>query len=127
MILKIGLMSIMFLVCLIGCAQEQVVVPGKREPISAVVATAKTEDNFATIKSGSMAFIPPQSIENNSWPQSHGTPNTRVLHPSLDGALTLHWSTSIGKGDQSRNRITCLLYTSPSPRDGLLSRMPSSA
>ena len=27
----------------------------------------------------------------------------------------------IGKGS------TCLLYTSPSPRDGLLSRMPSSA
>ena len=35
------------------------------------------------------------------------------------------------KGDWDRiwntiNRI-CLLYTSPSPRDGLLSRMPSSA
>ena len=25
------------------------------------------------------------------------------------------------------DEITCLLYTSPSPRDGLLSRMPSSA
>ena len=25
------------------------------------------------------------------------------------------------------NMYTCLLYTSPSPRDGLLSRMPSSA
>ena len=25
------------------------------------------------------------------------------------------------------NAISCLLYTSPSPRDGLLSRMPSSA
>ena len=25
------------------------------------------------------------------------------------------------------NSMTCLLYTSPSPRDGLLSRMPSSA
>ena len=25
------------------------------------------------------------------------------------------------------NRKICLLYTSPSPRDGLLSRMPSSA
>ena len=25
------------------------------------------------------------------------------------------------------NGIICLLYTSPSPRDGLLSRMPSSA
>ena len=30
--------------------------------------------------------------------------------------------------DSSRRRyIACLLYTSPSPRDGLLSRMPSSA
>ena len=27
----------------------------------------------------------------------------------------------------ARNPMTCLLYTSPSPRDGLLSRMPSSA
>ena len=25
------------------------------------------------------------------------------------------------------SKVTCLLYTSPSPRDGLLSRMPSSA
>ena len=32
--------------------------------------------------------------------------------------------------DQEKETIsifTCLLYTSPSPRDGLLSRMPSSA
>ena len=29
------------------------------------------------------------------------------------------WSTSV--------QLSCLLYTSPSPRDGLLSRMPSSA
>ena len=27
----------------------------------------------------------------------------------------------------TKNVISCLLYTSPSPRDGLLSRMPSSA
>ena len=31
-------------------------------------------------------------------------------------------------GGSSREQLaTCLLYTSPSPRDGLLSRMPSSA
>src|SRR5664279_3914445 len=30
------------------------------------------------------------------------------------------------QGDR-RRKSTCLLYTSPSPRDGLLSRMPSSA
>src|SRR5665647_3464711 len=29
--------------------------------------------------------------------------------------------------DITPDAITCLLYTSPSPRDGLLSRMPSSA
>ena len=29
--------------------------------------------------------------------------------------------------DLSRQDAPCLLYTSPSPRDGLLSRMPSSA
>ena len=28
---------------------------------------------------------------------------------------------------RAENYISCLLYTSPSPRDGLLSRMPSSA
>ena len=39
--------------------------------------------------------------------------------------------TVFGDGVQVRiggeNAYTCLLYTSPSPRDGLLSRMPSSA
>ena len=30
-------------------------------------------------------------------------------------------------GDSVVRPDTCLLYTSPSPRDGLLSRMPSSA
>ena len=30
-------------------------------------------------------------------------------------------------GHESEELIACLLYTSPSPRDGLLSRMPSSA
>ncbi len=31
---------------------------------------------------------------------------------------------AVMEGDQAK---VCLLYTSPSPRDGLLSRMPSSA
>ena len=33
----------------------------------------------------------------------------------------------IGQVQTMHSIITCLLYTSPSPRDGLLSRMPSSA
>ena len=40
-------------------------------------------------------------------------------------ANTAH--TSSGSQPLTTNTDSCLLYTSPSPRDGLLSRMPSSA
>ena len=41
----------------------------------------------------------------------------------LDAELAFAWDQ--GRFDDPYRR--CLLYTSPSPRDGLLSRMPSSA
>ena len=47
---------------------------------------------------------------------------------TLDLERAKHW---ISQGAKPSDRIArfldCLLYTSPSPRDGLLSRMPSSA
>ena len=48
-----------------------------------------------------------------------GRGTTRLARPRL------HWSPY----DPVRvvNAVPCLLYTSPSPRDGLLTRMPSSA
>ena len=43
-------------------------------------------------------------------------------------ALAASFSSYIGQVDQqTQGTQNCLLYTSPSPRDGLLSRMPSSA
>ena len=59
-----------------------------------------------------------------------------------DGASRIGWksSTDMGNGNSVSGKVElgldmsdghintgCLLYTSPSPRDGLLSRMPSSA
>ena len=44
-----------------------------------------------------------------------------ALLPAMQGAFSLALQESI------EQRLACLLYTSPSPRDGLLSRMPSSA
>ena len=38
-----------------------------------------------------------------------------------------HEEASNGLGDTVENHQTCLLYTSPSPRDRTRSRMPSSA
>ena len=44
------------------------------------------------------------------------------------GLADLRTFESIDNAPEEKERgITCLLYTSPSPRDGLLSRMPSSA
>ena len=44
----------------------------------------------------------------------------------IDGVPTTLKDTMLAKGWPTL-RGSCLLYTSPSPRDGLLSRMPSSA
>ena len=43
--------------------------------------------------------------------------------PAKDGKLEIDFETT----EPSSELYPCLLYTSPSPRDGLLSRMPSSA
>ena len=45
------------------------------------------------------------------------------------GALLAHadWRELAAAADGHTHQWGCLLYTSPSPRDGLLSRMPSSA
>ena len=44
-----------------------------------------------------------------------------------DGQVTLGDMAMKQKAVKVRKFDSCLLYTSPSPRDGLLSRMPSSA
>ena len=49
----------------------------------------------------------------------HQQPWLPLLEISLAATAAVHLSLSIAK--------TCLLYTSPSPRDATLSRMPSSA
>ena len=43
------------------------------------------------------------------------------------GVVVAHWTASKVDGELEAKTYGCLLYTSPSPRDGLLSRMPSSA
>ena len=44
--------------------------------------------------------------------------------PLASTNLVLVWEKGVSP---RQDRLNCLLYTSPSPRDGLLSRMPSSA
>ena len=49
-----------------------------------------------------------------------------LLNPTIDKLTAFHGGRAMLKEGFKKISI-CLLYTSPSPRDGLLSRMPSSA
>ena len=51
---------------------------------------------------------------------------TKSLNTLVDYRFQKHFKAQKGRGGAGRNR-TCLLYTSPSPRDRTRSRMPSSA
>ena len=51
--------------------------------------------------------------------------NHRAAHVQEDTAWTK--DDILASFNKHSKYISCLLYTSPSPRDGLLSRMPSSA
>ena len=73
-----------------------------------------------------------KALENINLSLSKGE-RLAVLGPNGAGKTTLilHLNGILGdlNGQISLNNkdFSCLLYTSPSPRDGLLSRMPSSA
>ena len=64
------------------------------------------------------------------WSLDH---NLGIRHSQLNSSLTGYgdlrrYNTIIlPSGSPNLSNYACLLYTSPSPRDGLLSRMPSSA
>ena len=57
----------------------------------------------------------------------HTVLNGDTLILSKDAKFWLNEELIFGSGTMPDRSYTCLLYTSPSPRDGLLSRMPSSA
>ena len=66
-----------------------------------------------------------EGLENPEWISIEtpwGIPSDDILFAELDG-IKLRFLPRHGRG----HPLTCLLYTSPSPRDQRGSRMPSSA
>ena len=75
------------------------------------------------VNTGPSGVLQPQiSMEPNPKPSDIG-----VVKKSLFQKFTETLSSNIKKRLNENKYQLCLLYTSPSPRDGLLSRMPSSA
>ena len=57
-----------------------------------------------------------------------GTPwQLHLVHDTHSSIADSRWAAAAGGGGWLALALLCLLYTYPSPRDGLLSRMPSSA
>ena len=57
------------------------------------------------------------------------TDSKKAVHAVRDASFSVYpgqWVAIVGESGSGKS-TSCLLYTSPSPRDGLLSRMPSSA
>ena len=73
------------------------------------------------IKIGSSLVVDPDSGVRREWLESLALDVLKLRQQGADVLIVSSGAIALG-----RNQI-CLLYTSPSPRDGLLSRMPSSA
>ena len=64
----------------------------------------------------------------NIWGRPKSPVNRREYGPGQHGQRRKGKMSDFGTQLRAKQKLKgCLLYTSPSPRDGLLSRMPSSA
>ena len=63
----------------------------------------------------------------SGYPEAKGIVDKIIKFRDIEGAGVGVGTTMLSKGKIEKNPNSCLLYTSPSPRDATLSRMPSSA
>ncbi len=87
-----------------GCAEREVILPGKREDV-------RVSSDVSVISSQQanriLALTLPGPRNNTEWTQQIGTPATRTAHPALARDLTgVQWSADIGQGNSRRHRIT---------------------
>ena len=111
-----------------------------RKKIEALARQVKDlEENVIYLKSKLLEVITvrPVDVERRKLPTlKRSLQNVDMLNETIRGGLQevkdfVENGECVARLTQDRHRntliIACLLYTSPSPRDGLLSRMPSSA
>ena len=99
--------------------------PAQTELLAVVTQTTLSVDDAAEI-AAAIKLRFPNARQPKQQDICYATQNrqdaVKVMSPQVDVLIVVGSPTS-----SNSNRLACLLYTSPSPRDGLLSRMPSSA
>ena len=100
-----------------GCSFETLVQLPGFGPIAANFSVSPNEDCITTIDPTIQLLDFSNGATNGTWDFGDGTTASYVFGENLE-------HTYDEPGDYL---LTCLLYTSPSPRDATLSRMPSSA
>lgn len=88
-----------------GCAEREVILPGKREPVSSVLSAASADDEAVAVTEAARDITLPPQVANADAAQSFGTPAFRTDHPQLGQSLTPVWSVNIGAGDSRKHRI----------------------
>ena len=113
---------------------------GRLAGLSAIAATlalvatgfVATSAQAVTTGNGSLVYAPPDgSSFNDEGGDATGTAYAKIIALKHNGTSNGTLLNTFDDGrlikDVNPSSNPCLLYTSPSPRDGLLSRMPSSA
>ena len=99
-------------------------------PIIRANAGIITQINVFTVAEGGQQALSDLLSESARFAKETPGWLSASLHRSRDGTRVVNYaqSESVEAARAVIGRLrSCLLYTSPSPRDGLLSRMPSSA
>ena len=112
-------------VYMVGCGGDD----EEPEPEAAAFQSATPADGSELAANGSISVTfdnnPGDVTVSAGTVAGSGTSRT-ITGPFTTGALALNIEWTNGDGSHTLN-YTCLLYTSPSPRDRTRSRMPSSA
>ena len=108
---------------------ERIIYPARKSSNPSAILQ---QENFDYIFNGDQTLL--ESLDSNQWINFQKTTSndtTEELNNEPDADVTLAEGRRYGITPEHANHnglyYICLLYTSPSPRDGLLSRMPSSA
>ena len=87
--------------------------------LTRVLSSLLTNTAVSSGTYGGASAIPVIAINSEGQITSASNATVSVANTQITGLVTASQIATVAN--------TCLLYTSPSPRDGLLSRMPSSA